>query len=443
MAARALMISAPASGQGKTSVTAAIARSARRRGQRVRVFKTGPDFLDPMVLERASGRPVYQLDLFMVGLEGCRALLAEAAAEADLILVEGVMGLFDGAPSSADLAAAFGLPVLVVIDGSAMAQTLAAVATGLQRFRDDIAVRAVVANRIAGAAHARMVGEALPASLPLLAALPRAESLRLPARHLGLVQAMELPGIDALLDGWADAWDAATRETGLGLDSLDLARIEPAPVEPPGATPLAGRRVAVARDACFSFIYPANLDCLRRLGAELLPFSPLAGDPLPPCDALWLPGGYPELHAQALASNEGFFAALAAHLAAGRPLLAECGGMLALLDSLTDLEGRTHRMAGLIPGEGRMQTRLAALGLQQIDWPEGPLRGHSFHHSTMQTPLEPVARATHPSGGSTAEALYIRGSLRASYVHHYFPSNPAAIAAFLGSNSAGQAGQVL
>ncbi|MDY0745565.1 cobyrinate a,c-diamide synthase [Paucibacter sp. R3-3] len=443
MAARALMISAPASGQGKTSVTAAIARSARRRGERVRVFKTGPDFLDPMVLERASGRPVYQLDLFMVGLEGCRALLAEAAAEADLILVEGVMGLFDGAPSSADLAAAFGLPVLVVIDGSAMAQTLAAVATGLQRFRDDIAVRAVVANRIAGAAHARMVAEALPATLPLLAALPRAEALRLPARHLGLVQAMELPGIDALLDGWADAWDAATSETGVGLDSLDLARIEPAPVESPGATPLAGRRVAVARDACFSFIYPANLDCLRRLGAELLTFSPLAGEPLPPCDALWLPGGYPELHAQALASNESFFAALVAHLEAGRPLLAECGGMLALLDSLTDLEGRTHRMAGLIPGEGRMQTRLAALGLQQIDWPEGPLRGHSFHHSTMQTPLQPVARATHPSGGSTAEALYTHGSLRASYVHHYFPSNPAAIAAFLGSNSAGQAGQVL
>ncbi|WP_233151746.1 cobyrinate a,c-diamide synthase [Pelomonas sp. KK5] len=430
-ALRAAMISAPASGQGKTSVTAAIARSARRRGQRVRVFKTGPDFLDPMVLERASGRPVYQLDLFMAGREGCRALLAEAAAEAELILVEGVMGLFDGDPSSADLAREFGLPVLAVIDASAMAQTFAAVATGLQRFRGDVAVRGVVANRVAGPGHARLLAPGLPASLPLLAALPRSEALRLPERHLGLVQAMELPQLDAQLDAWADAWDAATQGAGWGGFDVDPA-FGLAAAMPDAFEPLAGRRVAVASDACFSFIYPANLDCLRRLGAAVQLFSPLAGEPLPPCDALWLPGGYPELHAASLAANAAFFAALAAHLAAGKPLLAECGGMLALLQGLTDGQGRVHRMAGLMPGQGAMQPRLAALGLQAIAWPEGPLRGHSYHHSTLQTPLAAWSRATNPNQGATAEALYIHGSLRASYVHHYFPSNPEAVAAFLG-----------
>jgi len=430
----ALMISAPASGQGKTSVTAAMARSAKRRGLLVRAFKTGPDYLDPMVLERASGHPVYQLDLFMAGLEGCRALLAEAAAQADLILVEGVMGLFDGDPSSADLASAFGLPVVAVIDASAMAQTFAALATGLQRFRSDIAVRAVIANRIAGPAHARMVAQALPTGLPLLAALPRSESLRLPERHLGLVQAMEMPEIDAQLDAWADAWDAATRHADPALQSLTFARTEWPEHRPTllADQPLAGKRVAVASDACFSFIYPANLDCLRGLGAQLRLFSPLAGAALPACDALWLPGGYPELHAATLAANADFSAAIAAHLAAGKPLLAECGGMLSLLETLTDTKGTEHRMAGVMPGRGVMQPRLAALGLQSIAWPEGELRGHSYHHSTMETPLTPRSRATNPNAGKTAEALYIEGSLRASYVHHYFPSNPAAIAAFMG-----------
>lgn len=421
----ALFISAPASGAGKTSVTAAIARSQVRRGQRVRVFKTGPDFLDPSILERASGAPVYQLDLFMGGFAHCQALLAAAAREADLILVEGVMGLFDGKPSSADLAAAFGLPVVCVIDASAMAQTFAALATGLQRFRPDLRHVGVVANRVGSAAHGRMVAEGLPADLPLIAALPREPRLILPERHLGLVQALEQPDLDAQLDAWADTWDAAL-----------LPSFNPAPqsiVEAIETTPaplLAGRRIAIARDAAFSFIYPANLDTLRALGAELVFFSPLRHDPLPACDGLWLPGGYPELHAATLGAHPTLAASLREHLAAGRPLLAECGGMLALLDELTDGDGQAHAMAGLMPGRARVQPSLAALGLQAITWPEGPLRGHSYHYSTLDTPLSPIARASNPNGGKTAEALYQRGSLRASYVHHYFASNAEAIAAF-------------
>jgi len=420
----ALFVSAPSSGSGKTSVTAAIARSHARRGQRVSVFKTGPDYLDPMILERASGAPVYQLDLFMGGLAHCRALLARAARESDLILVEGVMGLFDGNPSSADLAAAFGLPVLAVIDASAMAQTFAALATGLQRFRADVQVTGVVANRVGSEAHGRMVAEDLPPELPLLAALPRDAALSLPERHLGLVQAAELPDLDARLDAWADAWDAARRP-------FDIASVAFADAAEP-ALPrlLEGRRIAVARDAAFSFIYPANLDCLRELGATVLPFAPLQGEALPDCDALWLPGGYPELHAPAL---RGLLPALAAHLRAGKPLLAECGGMLVLLDELTDADGTAHPMAGLMPGRARVGKRLAALGLQSIAWPEGELRGHSFHYSTLDTPLAPIAQASNPNGGKTAEALYLQGSLRASYVHHYFPSNPAAVATLFGA----------
>ncbi len=420
----ALMVSAPSSGAGKTSVTAAIARHARNSGKRVRVFKTGPDYLDPMVLARASGQPVYQLDLFMGGLVHCQQLLAEAAENADLILVEGVMGLFDGQPSSADLAAAFGLPVLAVIDASAMAQTFAALALGLQTFRSDIRLCGVVANRVGSAAHGRMVAEGLPANLPLVAALPRQQDLALPERHLGLVQALELPDLDAQLDRWAQAWGDASN--GFDFQPVRFDR-ESAPAPRPL---LKGCRIAVAQDAAFSFIYPANLDCLRALGAEVLCFAPIQGQALPECDALWLPGGYPELHAPALRANPHFFSDLASHLAAHKPLLAECGGMLTLVESLTDAEGVAHPMAGLMPGRAQMQARLAALGLQHIEWPEGALRGHTFHYSLLDTPLEPLARASNPNAGRAAEALHAKGSLRASYIHHYFPSNPQAIAAF-------------
>ncbi|WP_310383305.1 cobyrinate a,c-diamide synthase [Roseateles sp.] len=432
---KALLISAPSSGSGKTSVTASIARWHARLGLKVRVFKTGPDYLDPMVLQRASGHPVYQLDLFMGGLEHCRALLAEAALDADLILVEGVMGLFDGKPSSADLAAAFGLPVLAVIDASAMAQTFGALALGLQKFRSDIQLCGVVANRVGSAGHGVMVGEGLPDDLPLIAALPRDASLTLPERHLGLVQAIELPGLDALLDGWADAWGAAVAP---GFE-FEAVRFEPQPVF--ATSPLLlGKRIAVAQDAAFSFIYPANLDCLRALGAEVLTFSPLQGQSLPDCDALWLPGGYPELHAETLNQHPSFFADLRRHLAADKPLLAECGGMLCLAMSLTDGAGRLHPMAGILPGQAMMQRKLSALGLQSIAWPEceqgSPLRGHTFHYSNLATPLAPIATASNPNAGKAAEALYQQGSLRASYIHHYFPSNPAAIAAFfLGDKS--------
>jgi len=422
----ALLVSAPASGQGKTSVTAALARWHARQGRRVRVFKTGPDFLDPMMLARASGAPAYQLDLWMTGETDVRARLHAAAGEADLILIEGVMGLFDGAPSSADLAQALGVPVLAVIDGSAMAQTFGALATGLARYRDGLMVHGVAANRIGGSHHADLLRRSLPADLQWLGALPRDAQLTLPERHLGLVAADELGDIDARLDALADAW-AHHASTALP-PPVTFTAAETGPVP----TLLRGWRIAVARDGAFCFLYPANLDLLQAAGAELRFFSPLAGDALPDCDAVWLPGGYPELHLDTLSQRHDLHAALRAHRDAGKPILAECGGMLYALDALTGKDGQRAPMAGLLPGEAVLQPRLAALGLQSVDLPEGSLRGHTFHHAQARLDVAALADASNPDGGPSREAVYRDSRLTASFVHFYFPSNPqAALRLFL------------
>lgn len=421
----AVLIAAPASGQGKTTVTAALARLHRNQGRKVRVFKCGPDFLDPMILERASGAPVYQLDLWMVGAEESRRLLWDAAGEADLILIEGVMGLFDGTPSSADLARHFGVPVLAVIDGTAMAQTFGALALGLARYQADLPFAGVLANRVGSLRHAQLLEGSLTEGLRWYGGLSRETGIELPSRHLGLVQASELSDLDLRLDAAAKA---------LG-DSCQASLPPPVAFAAPASYPieprLAGVRIAVARDEAFAFTYGANLDLLRAMGAELAFFSPIHDCDLPEADSLYLPGGYPELHHQALAGNAPMLAAIRAHQRAGKPLLAECGGMLYLLDALTDVAGERAVLAGLLPGEAVMQKRLAALALQAVELPEGTLRGHTYHHSLTSTELQPIARGQSPNGGRGAEAVYRIGRLTASYVHFYFPSNPAATAALL------------
>ncbi|WP_371431843.1 cobyrinate a,c-diamide synthase [Novosphingobium sp.] len=422
----ALLVSAPASGQGKTLVTAALARRHRQAGRKVRVFKCGPDFLDPMILERASGAPVYQLDLFMVGEAGCRRLLADAAREADLILVEGVMGLFDGDPSAADLAARFGLPVLAVVDGSAMAQSFGALVHGLASYRDDVRVIAALANRVAGERHAAMLGQSLRGGVQWLGALPRDAGIAFPERHLGLVQADEIADLDGRIDRAAAALPGEACWLPTPVDFTGHAAPSSA------GRDLAGLRIAVAQDAAFGFLYPANLDCLRAMGATLAFFSPLADATLPPCDALWLPGGYPELHLDRLAGNHAMRDAIRAHHAAGKAVLAECGGMLYCLEALDDGKGAQAPMLGLMPGRATMQASLAALGLQDMALPAGSLRGHTFHYSRMDTPLSPVTRAKNP-GGRTGEALFRQGSLHATYMHFYFPSSPTAVASLFGA----------
>ena len=351
----------------------------------MRVFKAGPDFLDPTILARACGLPVYQLDLWLAGEAHCRSLLYEAAQTADLILIEGVMGLFDGSPSSADLAEKLGLPVLAVIDASGVAQTLGAIAYGLAHYRTGLRFAGVLANSVASSRHEGMIVQGLPPGIRYLGGLPRSTLFALPARHMGLVQAEELVDLDARL---------AAAAAGIGLTQLAelpaqvafaFAATEPLPPL------LAGVRIGVARDTAFSFIYPANLDLLRALGAQLSFFSPLADQALPEVDSLYLPGGYPELHLQQLQDNGGMKTALRGHFDQGKPMVAECGGMLYLLESLTDKNGSRAAMTGLLPGHAVMQPRLQGLGYQSAPMLGGVLRSHTFHHSVVDTPLAPIA----------------------------------------------------
>lgn len=420
----ALLISGPASGQGKTTMTAGLARLHRQRGRTVRVFKTGPDYLDPMILERASGSPVQTLDLWMVGEARCRRLLAEAAAQADLILIEGVMGLFDGAPSSADLAIAFGVPVALVISAQAMAQTFGAVAFGLATYRPGLSVHGVLANHVGSERHAQMLQESLPAGVRWLGHLGRSERIALPERHLGLHQAGEIDALDERIDAAAHA----LADTALA-DLPAPVSFEAPPPEPPPRL-LDGRHIAIARDAAFSFIYPANLELLQALGARISFFSPVADEPVPAeADSLFLPGGYPELHASALARNARSADTIRAHAAAGKPIVAECGGMLYLLESLTDADGVRTPMLGVLTGHGEMGKRLSALGAQELKTSYGAMTGHTFHYSSMTTALQPVLHATRPQSDARGEAVFRSGAITATYMHGYWPSNPTLTAA--------------
>jgi len=418
-----LFISAPGSNHGKTTVTAALARYHVNQGCKVRVFKAGPDFLDPMILEQASGQPVYQLDLWLAGETECRRLLYEAAQDADLILIEGVMGLFDGDPCSADLAEKFGVPVLAVIDATGVAQTLGAIAYGLATFRPELRFAGVLANSVASARHAEMIAQGMPSDMRYFGGLPRDPRFVFPDRHLGLVQAEEIIDLESRVTASA----ASMASTGLAAvpqaAEFTLPECEPLPQL------LSGIRIGIARDTAFSFIYAANLDLLRGLGATLLFFSPLADAVLPEVDSIYLPGGYPELHLQTLQNNRAMQAALQTHFRQGKPIYAECGGMLYLFESLTDKTGRRGAMTGVLPGHACMQRRLKGLGYQSAPMPGGVLRSHTFHHSQIETPLLPVAWGERLYKSTTAgEAIFQVERLIASYLHCYFPSNPIAVA---------------
>ena len=444
IACPAVLIAAPASGQGKTTVASALARLHARHGRRVKVFKCGPDFLDPHWLTLASGNPVHQLDLWMTGEADCAQRLHDAALDADLIIVEGVMGLFDGEPSAADLAQRFGLRVLAVIDASAMAGTFGALAWGLQHYREGLAFAGVLANRVASAGHAEMLQAGLRDDSQWHGALMRSDAFTLPERHLGLVVASELSDAMQRLDAAADA----LAETPLGKMSVDDLQAWSTPFETPDTSQvifpsdaLKGQIIAVARDAAFCFIYTANIDCLRAMGAQIVCFSPLHDGALPACDALWLPGGYPELHAEKIATNTAMKASITAHVAAGKPVWAECGGMMALFETLTCADDASWPMWGVLPGSVALQKRLAALGPQQLEISGGILRGHAFHYSTCATTLPATARTQAAPGRKLrgeGEALYAFGSVKASYFHAWFASDPAAAAGlFLKGQHAG------
>ncbi|MCW8329136.1 cobyrinate a,c-diamide synthase [Photobacterium sp. SDRW27] len=418
----ALVVAAPSSGSGKTTVVAALARYFTNLGKKVRVFKTGPDFIDPNFLAFASHQPVYQLDFWMCGEQHCRRLVAEAAKEADLILIEGVMGMFDGQCSSADIAAKLGIPVLAVINAGAMAQTFGAIAYGLANFRQDISMYGVVANRVGSTGHAEMLKEALPDTLEFCGYLQKDIGLSLPERHLGLVQAQELDDLDDRLNLAADL---ISQHVNLKLPPKS--QFVPVASAKPERR-LEGITIAIAQDTAFSFIYQANLDLLTALGAKLSFFSPIQGDELPDCDALYLPGGYPELYLKELAENTILKQQVHAHVNNHKPVLAECGGMLYLNNSLTDIEGKSGEMCGILNANSRMQGSLAALGLVEGELlPGETLRGHTFHYSKTDSSEE---IACHPVSqrGRKLDPVWRHKQVIASYIHWYFPSNPELVA---------------
>ncbi len=316
----------------------------------------------------------------------------------------------------------FGLPVAALIDARAMAQTFGAVARGLADYRPALAFAGVVANRVASPGHGDMLRESVPADIPWLGGLPRTDGIELPQRHLGLHQPDAIADLEDRLDAAADL-----------IADTPLAQLPRVVAFRPGHTApveslLRGHRIAVARDEAFSFVYPANLDLLRAMGADLRFFSPLRDAVLPEADSLYLPGGYPELHLDTLADNASMLEAVRAHHAAERPLVAECGGMLYLLEALTDSDGRQRALAGLIPARAAMGARLGGIGSQGAALPGGELRGHTFHYSSFEAaPDFDVTAVRHPRG-SAGEGVICRDGLTASYVHWYLPSNPRAAA---------------
>jgi cobyrinic acid a,c-diamide synthase len=430
--ARALIIGAPRSGSGKTSLTIGLLRALARRGLKVRGVKSGPDYIDPGFHAAATGLPGLNLDSWAMPPELICTLAGEAAGGADVIVLESAMGLFDGIPgeagrsgAAADIARAFGLPVLLVLDVSGQSQTAAAVAKGFAVYDPGVRIAGVVLNRVGSERHARLAGEAIEAAgLPVVGAIPRDERISLPERHLGLVLAEEHAGLDAHIDRLADAVEAA-----LDLDRLlDIA----APFAVPGgaetiALPPPGQRIALARDRAFTFLYPHVAGQWRVAGAEIVPFSPLA-DEAPPadCDVCWLPGGYPELHAGALAAAENFRAGMHA-FAAQRPVHGECGGYMMLGETLEDADGATHRMLGLLSHSTSFAKRKMNLGYRRATLlADGPLaregarlRGHEFHYARLTDPGtdEPFARLADGQGREIGPSGGRRGRVTGAFFH--------------------------
>ena len=439
--ARALVIAGTASGVGKTTVTLGLLEAVRRRGLRVQAFKVGPDFIDPAHHALVTGRPSYNLDAWMCGRAAVLDCAARRAADADLVVIEGVMGCFDGADatgedgSTAQIAKWLEAPVVLVVDAAAQSRSAAAVVLGFERFDPKLAVAAVVVNRVGSAVHARWLREAIGSACRarVMGALPQDAALTMAERHLGLVTAAE-----GVLTAERRTALATAVERSVDVDGL-LALAAPLPLAGPApAAPRAGRaRIGVARDAAFQFYYEENLERLRAAGAELHFWSPLADASLPAVDGLYFGGGYPELHGARLAGNVGLRAAVRGFAEAGRPIYAECGGLMYLASSLQDLDGVTHEMVGVLPAGVRMLPRRLTIGYTEValtaDAPLGlrgtMARGHEFHASTLEPVPPSVARVYRlgrgRAGGEARAEGYLIGNTLLSYVHPHFGSNPA------------------
>ncbi len=432
MTARGLIVGAPRSGAGKTSVAIGLMRALRRRGIAVGGAKSGPDYIDPGFHAAATGRPGVNLDSWAMAPDLVGALLAGAAAGSEMLIVESAMGLFDGIPgergrsgSAADLARRHGLPVVLVLDVSGQSVSAAAVAHGFRTFDPGVHVAGVILNRVASERHRRQAADAIEATgLPVLGALMRDQTLAMPERHLGLVQASEHEALEAFIDRMADAVAA-----GVDLDRIvALAR----PIAAGGAAdakmlPPPGQRIALAADAAFSFLYPHHRAHWRDAGAEVVSFSPLADEaPDPGCDVCWLPGGYPELHAGRLA-NAGTFRAGMARFAASKPVHGECGGFMVLGETLEDADGVAHPMLGLLGHSTSFAKRKMNLGYRRavlaaaspLGAPGEAVRGHEFHYASITAPGsdQPLVDLFDGEGRALGPAGSRRGHVTGTFFH--------------------------
>ncbi|MGE3875628.1 MAG: cobyrinate a,c-diamide synthase [Parvibaculaceae bacterium] len=420
-----LVIAAPASGSGKTVVTLALLAALRQRGIAVASAKAGPDYIDPRFHEAATGRDCFNLDGWAMDEGTVRGLAAGLGADATLILIEGVMGLFDGpeegSGSTADIAQELGLPVILVIDCSHQAQSIAALVHGFRTHRPGLAVPAIILNRVASPRHVDMLRKALASSdVAVLGAVPRDAPLALPSRHLGLVQASEHEDLASFLDG-----AAASAAAHIDVAAL-LALAKPVAAAPaPQVLPPLGQRMAIARDAAFAFLYPHLLSGWRRQGAELSFFSPLANEPpASDADAIYLPGGYPELHAGRLSKADAFLDGLRAAARRERLIYGECGGYMVLGQALIAADGGAHEMAGLLPVTTSFARRKLHLGYRRLahagalPWPH-VLKGHEFHYSMIESQAEeaPLFRASDASARDLGPMGLRRNRVMGSYAH--------------------------
>ena len=426
---RGLLISAPSSGTGKTTVMLGLLRALSDDGLTVQAFKSGPDYIDPAFHRAASGRASFNLDTWAMD-DGLLSGVAAAAEGANICIAEGSMGLYDGVAtqglsgfgSSAETARRMGWPVVLVLDVSGQAQSAAASALGFARYMPDLPFAGVILNRVASPRHERLTRLGMErAGLPVLGVLPRRGDLTLPERHLGLIQAVEHPDLEAAIAGYAQFLRAHV-DLDVIRDAAEGHALRPAaPLPRPPA-----QRIALARDAAFSFTYPHQLEGWRAAGAEIMPFSPLADEaPDPQADLVWLPGGYPELHAGCLAAAETFRAGLRRH-AETRPVHGECGGYMALGEALIDKEGNRHRMAGLLGLVTSYETRKFHLGYRRAvlsaalpgHAPGSALRGHEFHYSTiLEQPDAPLARVADADGAPVPETGSHRGHVTGTFFH--------------------------
>jgi len=424
------VIAAPGSGAGKTTVTLGLVAALVTRGQTVVPAKSGPDYIDPAFLAAASGRNCVTLDAFAADPFQLRARaggeLATAGADAFLV-VEGAMGLFDGADdgtasgrgSTADVAAALGLPVVLVLDAARMGQGTAAVVNGMAGFRQDVHIAGVILNRVGSARHAQMLRRAVEAVAPVLGALGRLPNLVLPSRHLGLVQAGEREDLAGFITAAAE-WVAA----GIDLDAIISLATRPAAGGAPRRLAPLGQRIAVARDLAFAFSYSHMLSDWRAQGAEILPFSPLSDEaPDEAADAVFLPGGYPELNAGRIASAARFRAGMAKARARGARIYGECGGYMVLGDALVDADGVAHRMLGFLPLETSFAERRIHLGYRKLSprngapWSE-PLLAHEFHYATtLRAEGEPLFAAVDAAGAELAPMGLVADRVSGSFAH--------------------------